>query len=417
MNRRWFYLWTVVFIAISSLLEGQTLHYNDAEKLVSGSKIVRLNEKNKTIQYIQLKDDVEFSEKSQSNWLKKALKLTASHELKEVSKSTDKKKFTHVKYQIYYKNLPIEGAFYSIHSKNGKATSASGSYILGQELNVSANITEEEAFTSATLYVNAKEYKWDQENTSRPTGQKVIFIQDNSYVLAYKFDIYAVNPLSRQYIFIDANTGAVLKTYNRIHNSDTVGTAETLYNGIVNITTDSYSGQFRLREAGRGQGIETYDLNNSTNYASAVDFTDADNYWNTTSNYDNAAYDAHFAAEATYDYFYNNFGRNSYDDNGSKLISYIHYGNNYVNAFWNGEVMTYGDGDGVNYLPLTPIEVVAHELTHGITEYSAGLIYANESGALNESFSDIFGIVVDFEKNPATANYEMGADRGAAGRR
>jgi Zn-dependent metalloprotease len=104
MNRRWFYLWTVVFIAISSLLEGQTLHYNDAEKLVSGSKIVRLNEKNKTIQYIQLKDDVEFSEKSQSNWLKKALKLTASHELKEVSKSTDKKKFTHVKYQIYYKN-------------------------------------------------------------------------------------------------------------------------------------------------------------------------------------------------------------------------------------------------------------------------------------------------------------------------
>ena len=67
-------------------------------------------------------------------------------------------------------------------------------------------------------------------------------------------------PLSRQYIFIDANTGKILETFNRIHQSDEVGTAETIYNGTVSITTDSYSGSYRLRETGRGAGIETMTL-------------------------------------------------------------------------------------------------------------------------------------------------------------
>jgi Zn-dependent metalloprotease/Leucine-rich repeat (LRR) protein len=408
MKSKFSYLLLCVSITMSSLLYGQTLKDSNAEKVVNGSNLVRLNEKNKSIQFIGLKNEARFDAINQTVWLKNALKLTTSHTLQIVSKSDDKKAFTHAKYQINYKNLPVEGAVYTIHSSNGKVISASGNYIPGQELDIIPNITEKEAFNSAIKYVNAKQYRWDSDNTGKPSGQLVIFTQENKYILAYKFDIYAIDPLSRQYIFVNANTGSIIATYNRIQNIDAVGFAETLYNGIVNITADSVTGYFRLRESGRGSGIETYDLNNSTNYLSAVDFTDDNNYWNETANYDNAAYDAHYATEATYDYYYNFFGRNSYDDNGGKLISYIHYSTNYVNAFWNGEYMTYGDGDGVTYLPLTPIEVVAHEITHGVTERTAGLIYANESGALNESFSDIFGIVIDFYRNLANANYEMG---------
>jgi Zn-dependent metalloprotease len=407
MKQKFFYLLVSVLFLISPNNYGQIFYKKDAEKIVSGSEITRLNEKNKSITFIQLRDNASISTENQNLWLKKALKLSNSHDFKEIQKKSDKKGFTHVKFQLQYKGIPVETAVYSVHSKGGRVYSANGEYTIGQSIEVTPQIDEQKAFEIALKYVNAKQYKSVIDN-KRDKGKLVILPVKNSYVLCYKFDIYALNPLSRQYIFVNANTGAVVKTFNRIQNSDTVGSAVTRYNGTVNITTDYTGSTYRLRETIRGGGIETYDLNQSTDYSSAVDFTDADNVWNTTTNYDNAAYDAHYATEATYDYYFNEFGRRSYNDADGKLLSYVHYDYNYVNAFWDGSCMTYGDGDGVEYYPLTPIEVVAHELTHGVTEYSAGLIYESESGALNESFSDIFGVVVDFYKNPATANYQMG---------
>lgn len=91
--------------------------------------------------------------------------------------------------------------------------------------------------------------------------------------------------------------------------------------------------------------------------------------------------------------FYNSvFGRNSIDDAGMTLNSSIHYGDDYNNAFWNGYQMTYGDGDGEIFLDFTKsIDVICHELTHGITQYTLGLNYEDQPGGLNESISDVFG--------------------------
>ncbi|MCF4969965.1 M4 family metallopeptidase [Nostoc sp. CMAA1605] len=101
------------------------------------------------------------------------------------------------------------------------------------------------------------------------------------------------------------------------------------------------------------------------------------------------------AAGATYDLFYEIFERNSIDDKGLRLDSTVHYGVKYENAFWNGDQMVYGDGDGELFDRFTKcIDVIAHELTHGVTQYEAGLQYSGESGALNESFSDVFGALV-----------------------
>ncbi|AFY35258.1 M4 family metallopeptidase [Calothrix sp. PCC 7507] len=106
----------------------------------------------------------------------------------------------------------------------------------------------------------------------------------------------------------------------------------------------------------------------------------------------NEAYDA---AGATYDLFHEVFDRNSIDDKGLRLDSTVHYGVKYDNAFWNGDQMVYGDGDGQLFQRFTKsVDVIAHELTHGITQYEAGLLYYGESGALNESFSDVFGSLV-----------------------
>jgi Zn-dependent metalloprotease len=105
--------------------------------------------------------------------------------------------------------------------------------------------------------------------------------------------------------------------------------------------------------------------------------------------------EAYNGAGATYAMFKQVFSRNSIDDRGMRIDSTVHYGVAYENAFWNGRQMVYGDGDGLIFRPFTrALDVIAHELTHGITQNEAGLHYRGQSGALNESFSDVFGILV-----------------------
>ncbi|MCA1454728.1 M4 family metallopeptidase [Bradyrhizobium sp. BRP22] len=98
------------------------------------------------------------------------------------------------------------------------------------------------------------------------------------------------------------------------------------------------------------------------------------------------------------------FDRDSLDGHGMRLNAYVHYGSEYNNAFWNGSEMVFGDGDGVLFTDFTKsIDVIAHELTHGVTEFTAGLQYHNQSGALNESMSDVFGSLVKQWVNKQTA--------------
>lgn len=115
---------------------------------------------------------------------------------------------------------------------------------------------------------------------------------------------------------------------------------------------------------------------------------------------------------ATFDFFYQVLGRNSIDNRGLPLSGTVHYGQDYQNAFWNGEQMVFGDGDGEIFNRFTiSLDVVAHELTHGVTESEAGLVYYNQSGALNESVSDIFGVLVkqySLKQRAEEANWLIG---------
>ena len=114
----------------------------------------------------------------------------------------------------------------------------------------------------------------------------------------------------------------------------------------------------------------------------------------------NEAYDG---SGDTYQLYFDIFGRDSLDGNGMKLISTVHHRRNYNNAFWNGSQMAYGDGDGTLFTRFTKsLSVIGHELSHGVVQFSGGLIYQDESGALNESFSDVFGVL--------TVQYKLGND-------
>ena len=98
----------------------------------------------------------------------------------------------------------------------------------------------------------------------------------------------------------------------------------------------------------------------------------------------------------TYKFYNDVFDRNSIDARGMRLDSSVHYGEEYNNAFWNGTQMVYGDGDGEIFDRFTKcLDVIGHELTHGVTQYEAALEYEGQAGALNESFSDVFGTLVN----------------------
>jgi vibriolysin len=112
---------------------------------------------------------------------------------------------------------------------------------------------------------------------------------------------------------------------------------------------------------------------------------------------------AHDNAGLTYDYYLSRHSRDSYNGAGATITSSVHYKINYVNAFWNGTQMVYGDGDGVQSTPLTVLDVVGHELTHAVTETSSNLTYSNESGALNEAMSDIFGASIEAYRDGAVS--------------
>jgi Zn-dependent metalloprotease len=130
-------------------------------------------------------------------------------------------------------------------------------------------------------------------------------------------------------------------------------------------------------------------------------FTSPDNSFGngSTSSRESAAVDAQYGTNMTWDFYKTTFGRNGIFGTGAGSYNRVHYGSKYNNAFWDGTKMTYGDGDGTNYGPLTSLDVAGHEMSHGVTENTANLTYSGESGGLNESTSDIFGTMVEFFAN------------------
>jgi Zn-dependent metalloprotease len=156
------------------------------------------------------------------------------------------------------------------------------------------------------------------------------------------------------------------------------------------------AGKYRLRETTRGMGIATYNAKGSESFYSAEDFVEEDSLFSDSDNQTGVS--LHWAQEMTYDYFLNRHGRLGINEINNRLVAYanILFGDDPNNAMWAGSFSFFGSGDGILYGPFVSLDIVGHELAHGVTQYSANLVYENESGALNESFSDIFGTSAEY---------------------
>jgi Zn-dependent metalloprotease len=298
------------------------------------------------------------------------LQTTEEDELILLSEQTDEIGFYHQKYQQYYNAIPVDGRTVTVHSRNGLIEQLSGNFKPLENIDTRPTLSKIAALQRAMNHVGALEYAWETDECvhqdaheghedhriSLPEGELVVFAHpydNNVNRLAYKYDIYATQPLSRAYIFVDATNGEILFQNDRIHGADVPGSCSTLYNGTQSITVDNSSGPYRLRQTSDGDGVQTYDMNNGTSYNNASDVTSGSTTFGSGSAIGNQA---HFGAEQTHKYFMTQHNRNSYNGNGAVLRSYVSANligmgyNSNINAFWDGSRMTYGDGDGSSML-------------------------------------------------------------------
>lgn len=420
-----------VVIATASFIPAFSQEYygQEASGIVQGANKVWLKEGNQIPSYMAFSPGNEVSVGDFMFWMRKQFGYDEQFDVITINEEVDYRGDQHRRVKLTYQGVPLYDGVIVLHIRDNKIYAVNGDVPKTITFTNSNVLNESAALQFALLKVNAVRYKWqmpdeeallksdfdDPQATYYPKGRVKLFrpFGQENYRYVYVFDIYADEPLYRADVFVDAATGEILFEHNKIHETDVLGTAVTKYSGSRTLTTDSTGTTYRLRQSGRGNGIETFNLQKGTSYGAAVDFTDADNYWNNfNSNKDEVATDAHWGTESTYDYFLTKFNRNSIDNNGFKLRSYVHYGNNYVNAFWDGQRMTYGDGNGTTINPLTALDIIAHEITHGLTSQTANLVYQDEPGALNEAFSDIFGVAVEWFAKPAMANWTVGEDIG-----
>ncbi len=204
----------------------------------------------------------------------------------------------------------------------------------------------------------------------------------------------------REVVYVNASTGDRIGGWSLVEHAD--GTGNSLYSGTVTIQTVPQAGGFGLRDETRGNN-RTLDNDNAGDFPpTGALLTDTDNVWGNglAGNRQSAAVDAHYGAAKTWDYYLSRFNRNGIGDDGVGAPSFVHYGSNYENAFWDDGCfcMAYGDG-GPTFRPLVSLDVAGHEMSHGVMSRTADLIYQGESGGLNEANSDIHGTMVEFFAN------------------
>ncbi|WP_327714836.1 M4 family metallopeptidase [Streptomyces sp. NBC_00490] len=313
----------------------------------------------------------------------------------------------HTRYERTYAGLPVLGGDLVVHDRSGRTTVTKANAARLQVPSLSPKISAAGAAAKALAVSKNADVKGSE---TEQAPRLVVWAGSGKPVLAWETVVEGVQEdgtPSELQIVSDAATGKQLQAAEQVH----TGSGTGQYAGEVPLGSTLSGSTYQLVDPDRA-GQKTYDLNQGTSGTGAL-FTDDNDVWGDgqPSNRQTAGVDVAFGAAATWDYFKDNHGRNGIRNDGVAAYSRAHYGNNYVNAFWQDSCfcMTYGDGSG-NTHPLTALDVAAHEMSHGVTAATAGLVYSGESGGLNEATSDIFAAAVEFSENlPADpADYLVG---------
>ncbi|THA33652.1 peptidase M4 [Streptomyces sp. A1277] len=308
---------------------------------------------------------------------------------------------THTRYERTFDGLPVLGGDLVVQESKAGATESvvKASPATASQLKAVSTTADVAPAAAQKQALGAAKAAGSDKAVADQAPRKVVWMASGTPQLAYETVVGGLQEdgtPNALHVITDATTGAKLYEWQAIE----TGVGNTEYSGQVTLNT---SGAYNLTDTTRGNH-KTYNLNHGTSGTGTL-FSGSDDVWGNglASNPETAAADAHYGAAETWDYYKNVHGRTGIKGNGVGAYSRVHYGNSYVNAFWDDSCfcMTYGDGSG-NAAPLTALDVAAHEMSHGVTSNTAGLNYSGESGGLNEATSDIFGTAVEFYANNST---------------
>ncbi|WP_096271980.1 M4 family metallopeptidase [Paucisalibacillus globulus] len=363
-----------------------------------------------------------FAENYESSNVKNALDFLAKQEgklginnpkqnLKVKNIEKDSLGMTHIRFEQTKNNVKVDGAEIVVHfNKDHQVVSVNGhinqAALADTKLTTSATVSKDLAIKEAKSSVKAP-----LELAFEPESELVVYPFEGKNHLAHKVNLTFVDDEpGNWFIYVDANSGKVIDKINALLHAEEVkkkhhnGVGEGVHGQLRHIHTTKEISKgsptvFKLYDESHEnlEGIYTLDYN------TGEIFSNPSSSWKDP--YLAPAVDAQYNSEKVYNYYLEEHNRNSLDDNGMAIISYVHVGTNFNNAFWNGRYMAYGDGDGEFMVPLSAgLDVAAHEMTHGVITNSANLQYRFQSGALNESFADVFGALIDED------DWEMGED-------
>ena len=358
------------------------------------------------------------------NGMKRTLKIdNTTQEFGIMNTETDDIGMTHIRMQQYFMGLKVYGGDLILHAdKNGQLQSLNGRFYPTPSIdNVMPTINKEVASQNVindvkneTVYKELTEQEKALLQSDQTEARLVIYhkgIVIEGEKLAWHITIRP-NFVERWEYFVDAENGEILYRLNHTCSLDgpTTATAVDLFglSRTINVYEKNNSffmidgsqsmfnlGASTLPDDPRG-AIWTIDANNTSpqNNLNVSHVTSSNNQWNNPT-----AVSAHYNGEKSYDYFKNTHNRNSINGNGGRIVSIINVsdenGGSMDNAFWNGAAIFYGNG-GNAFQPLAKgLDVAGHEMSHGVISNSANLQYNGQSGALNESFADIFGVMID----------------------
>lgn len=314
---------------------------------------------------------------------------------KIVKTEKDSLGYTHVSIAQLIDGLPIKDKLIMVHyDKDGTVKNVTGE--------VEKKITSITSLGNSTLSqrdaiaIAEKQFTY-VKLAYEPKVEMLAYLKDGKAYKTYKINIKFNEPKITNYdVYVEATSGTILEKQNKIRYDGAVTGSGTAVDGSTKPLNLYLSGStYEMEDTTKpmnGQ-ITTYTANNTTTQPGSM-VTNSTSTFN-TENY-KAAVSAEYFGGVVYDFYKNLFNRNSLDNAGMAIISTVHYDQSYNNAFWDGTQMVYGDGDGSEFTYLSgDLDVVAHEMTHGVTEHSANLNYQDQSGALNESMSDVLGVLVE----------------------
>jgi len=326
-----------------------------------------------------------------------------------VDTETDELNMTHFKTVQTMDGIQVYGGEMIVHTNNdGKVYAVNGKAVNKvQKANWHSKfkMNEKKAIKAAKADLDLAKV----ELMAEPTAEKFIYSFEGQNYATYLVTLVFNNPYVANYkLFVNAENGTVIDKYNAVSYAATTGTGVGTLgdNRTLNLNTSGSS--YQLYDTVRD--IKSYNLNGADEYSlPGTLMSDTDNVFDSSTQ--KPAVDMHFYLGETYDYFKNTHGRDSYDGNGRLIQGSVHYKTNENNAFYWNNYFAFGDGDGSQFSPLSgSLDVVAHEFTHAVTAYSANLEYRNQSGALNESMSDVFGAIVEYKFTGESDWWKLGED-------